>query len=628
VSWIRNVPIGRKLTWAFAIVSGGALLIATAIELATDWLEARQTAADELLVVAELIGASSTAAIVFRDEAAATEILQTLKAIPDLGQAVLYDHQGQVLARYGRNADERLHTFQMPILAGPGHHFDHGHLTVTHPIALQDRRIGVVVLHSDLASRYAALRRGALYTVALVVVVFFTALLLATRLQRLISVPILRLVELTEQVSREGNYGLRAAVEGRDEIGQLASGVNDMLETVQHRDGELAAHQRQLESEVAERTADLARTNERLKAELHERERTEAQLKQAHAELERHHRETELLSELNDRLQLCHDVAETAPVIALYGARLFPGASGSVSLFTGERTLLEPMVDWGEQTGGGAFGRDECWALRQGRLHAVSEPGQGLLCRHLREPPPPGGYLCVPMIAQGNMVGLLHLRFDRTPASGERPPALACERLAFHAAENVALAIANLRLRERLHEQSVRDPLTGLYNRRHMEESLEREIARARRESAPLAVVMLDLDHFKAYNDEHGHDGGDALLVALGKLLRRRVRAEDVACRFGGEEFMLIMPGANVDIARQRVEEILEAMRGLEVRQGGDRLDTTTISAGLAVFPEHGETAEALLGAADDALYAAKAAGRDRVEVYGATLETEPEAKP
>jgi diguanylate cyclase (GGDEF)-like protein len=180
-------------------------------------------------------------------------------------------------------------------------------------------------------------------------------------------------------------------------------------------------------------------------------------------------------------------------------------------------------------------------------------------------------------------------------------------------AEQFALALANVRLRETLRGQSIRDPLTGLFNRRYMEETLDRELSRAERGRRALSVVLLDIDRFKHFNDTFGHEAGDTVLASLGALLRSVSRASDVACRYGGEEFALILPEASLQDARRRAEEIQDAIRGLRVSHGGRPLEGVRCSMGVAAFPEHGEAGGALLRAADAALYRAKREGRDQV---------------
>jgi len=184
-------------------------------------------------------------------------------------------------------------------------------------------------------------------------------------------------------------------------------------------------------------------------------------------------------------------------------------------------------------------------------------------------------------------------------------------------ADSVALALANLKLRETLRHQSIRDPLTGLFNRRYMEETLERETRRVARAQRPLGIIMLDVDHFKLFNDTFGHDAGDSLLREFGNFLRAHVRGEDVACRYGGEEFTLILPEASLEVTRQRAEHLRGDIKHLHAQYHDQPLGAVALSLGVAVFPDHGSTGEAVLKAADAALYRAKREGRDRVVVAG-----------
>jgi len=189
------------------------------------------------------------------------------------------------------------------------------------------------------------------------------------------------------------------------------------------------------------------------------------------------------------------------------------------------------------------------------------------------------------------------------------------QQLAQSASDSLTLALSNLKLRETLRQQSIRDPITGLFNRRYMEETLEREIHRAVRSKAPMGIIMADIDHFKHFNDTFGHEAGDAVLREFGACLVKQIRAEDVACRYGGEEFILIMPAAPLAVTAQRAERICETVKHLIVEAEGKNLGRLTASFGVAVFPDHCETGVALLAAADAALYRAKHEGRDRVVV-------------
>jgi diguanylate cyclase (GGDEF)-like protein len=190
-------------------------------------------------------------------------------------------------------------------------------------------------------------------------------------------------------------------------------------------------------------------------------------------------------------------------------------------------------------------------------------------------------------------------------------------QLAETVADRVSLALVNLRLRETMRQQSIRDPLTNLFNRRYLEETLERETQRAARRGLPLGIIMLDIDHFKNFNDTFGHAAGDALLRELGTFLRLHVRQEDIPCRYGGEEFTLILPEATRDVTRQRAETLCREVAQLRVQHAGQPLGAVTLSLGVAVFPDQGATGETVLRAADAALYAAKRLGRNRVAVAG-----------
>jgi diguanylate cyclase (GGDEF)-like protein len=235
-----------------------------------------------------------------------------------------------------------------------------------------------------------------------------------------------------------------------------------------------------------------------------------------------------------------------------------------------------------------------------------------VLCRHFIRRPG-SGYLCVPLIVQGDALGLLCLMHDRAGQGGRQGSR---QQLASTVGEAIKLSLANLRLRAQLRGQAIHDSLTGLFNRRYLEESLPRELHRARRENIPLCVVMLDLDHFKRFNDRFGHAAGDALLRALGQVLREKLRQSDIACRYGGEEFALVLPDSSPEAAQQRVEEIRLLVRKLDIRYGDQSLGPVTLSAGIAAAGDDRSDARDLLRASDEALYAAKQAGRDCIVVY------------
>jgi diguanylate cyclase (GGDEF)-like protein len=295
------------------------------------------------------------------------------------------------------------------------------------------------------------------------------------------------------------------------------------------------------------------------------------------------------------------------------------------------RNLFETVAIWGRDPQlTSTFAPDECWSVRRGRLHKVENPREALRCPHVAEEVS-GGYLCVPLIAQGETLGVLHLR-PGPPAAGQTPElAVVKDQMALAVAEDLALALANLRLRESLRSQAIRDPLTGLFNRRYLEETMEREINRVKRQGTSLGVVMMDLDHFKQYNDTFGHSAGDELLSALGILLKSHIRGEDISCRYGGEEFLVILPGASMEISLARAESLRQAVKEMHLHHQG--LKPSSLSLGVAVYPDHGDTGLQLIQSADTALYRAKKAGRDRVmaaenaeESTPVTLATPPPA--
>ena len=220
------------------------------------------------------------------------------------------------------------------------------------------------------------------------------------------------------------------------------------------------------------------------------------------------------------------------------------------------------------------------------------------------------------MLGQSEMMGVVHLTSPMNNATaGDDLDDGPTRQLAITVAGQMSMAFANLRLRDSLREMSIRDPLTGLFNRRYMEESLSRELSRSEHDNTTVGVLVIDVDHFKAFNDTHGHDGGDVVLEAVADVFSRHSRTSDIACRFGGEEFVVILPDCSVDDARLRAEEFRRRVSALRVPFANVELSGPTISCGVAAFPLHGVTADELIHAADGALYAAKKAGRDQVVI-------------
>jgi len=288
-------------------------------------------------------------------------------------------------------------------------------------------------------------------------------------------------------------------------------------------------------------------------------------------------------------------------------------------LLNTSRNVLEVTGTWADcELTTTTFEANACWALRTGARHFVELGDRTAQCVHAM--PAKNAYLCMPIMAQGGAVGILHFQ----AITDTQEPSETELSLMGTFAEQVGLSIANLKLQDALKTQSIRDVLTGLFNRRYLEESLEREIRRAARGDQPVGVVMFDLDHFKNFNDTFGHEAGDSVLREVGAFLSRNTRAEDIACRFGGEEFILILPGADLTGAHSRAERLRSGLRELTVLHQGKSLGMITISVGVAAFPTHGLSVKELIACADSALYRAKRDGRDRVvmaeEVTAATV--------
>jgi diguanylate cyclase (GGDEF)-like protein/PAS domain S-box-containing protein len=349
------------------------------------------------------------------------------------------------------------------------------------------------------------------------------------------------------------------------------------------------------------------------------RKKTETELQEANQkleawvnELEQRTQEMTMLNEMGDILRACLTTEEAYNVIVRVAQQIFPAKVGALYVIAPSRSLVESVAVWGNpELAERSFAPTECWALRRGRTHWVENSRSGLICKHIHHSAP-DGYMCIPMMAQSEALGVLHL----TQPDGVRMTE-SKQRMAVMMSEHIGMALSNLRLHETLRSQSIRDPLTGLFNRRFMEESLELEIRRASRNQRPLGMIMIDLDYFKYFNDNFGHDAGDLLLKELGALLKGNIRGEDIACRYGGEEFTLILPEGTGAVTRQRAEFYREAIQRLDVRYRGHPLGRITASMGVAIFPDHGRTAKALVEAADKALYRSKSAGRDRVTMAG-----------
>lgn len=313
-----------------------------------------------------------------------------------------------------------------------------------------------------------------------------------------------------------------------------------------------------------------------------------------------------LLEEMSDLLQACDTVAGVFSAISLHMPKMFTNESGAVYILDAYKKKAQAKAVWGERAPSEkAFKSDDCFALRRGGIHRVGTD-RAMECRHVGDQPPVA-YACIPMLAQGAPLGLFYLLSDRG-ISDE------AYNLAVTVSEHLALALNNIELRETLKEQSLTDPLTGLFNRRFMENLFEREIRRAGRAETGIGVIMMDIDLFKAVNDKYGHAAGDMVLETLGVFLRTSVRMEDYVCRYGGDEFLIVLPGSAKKNTSKRAEDIRERAENIEYLFKGANIGPITLSGGVSFYPSDGRDKNAIIGAADAALYAAKEAGRNCVK--------------
>jgi diguanylate cyclase (GGDEF)-like protein/PAS domain S-box-containing protein len=393
----------------------------------------------------------------------------------------------------------------------------------------------------------------------------------------------------------------------RDESGKIVKWFGSTTDIEDQKQ-----NQTELEAQILERTTQLAEANERLQEEMFEKDFACSELDRQNEamlqELENRSKRATLLAKMGEHLQSCVTREEIFAAASGFAPKIFPNLKGSIAVLSPAQDHFEVIVSWGScQLPSPEFEASECWGLRIGQPHLVVAGDPTAPCQHAAGVT--HSYLCIPILAQGEAVGVLH--FQATDEAPQLNPAELSFKTTF--AGQIGLSIANIKLREELRSQSVRDALTGLYNRRYLGEALDRELRRAVRGKQSVGILMLDLDHFKQFNDTHGHDAGDTVLREAAAFLVKNVRAEDLVCRYGGEEFVIILPTADLEGARTRAERLREKVKELSIVYQGQQLRMVTFSGGIAEFPSHGNTPQELMAAADAALYEAKALGRDRI---------------
>ncbi|AMQ26751.1 TPA: diguanylate cyclase [Legionella pneumophila] len=328
-------------------------------------------------------------------------------------------------------------------------------------------------------------------------------------------------------------------------------------------------------------------------------------------ELQKKNEQITLLVEMSDIMLACGSQEELSDVMAKYSQRLLQFSSGYLFIMHPSKNYLEKAASWGNpQPHDLTFTPEQCWAIRLGRIHYAGSSRIELMCSHtMFAEQPELSLLCVPLMAQNDIYGLLYLEvgleFDENQ-----------QLLITAFAELTALALANVRLRENLRYQSIRDPLTGLYNRRYLEDFLFKQLHQAERTKASFAILMLDLDHFKKINDTFGHDAGDLVLKELGQILNSDIRLGDIAARYGGEEFVLLLYDIDAQAAKMKAENLRSAISNLQVKYGAQPVGQITASIGISVYPDDAKSPAEVIEAADKALYQAKNKGRNKVILF------------
>lgn len=319
-----------------------------------------------------------------------------------------------------------------------------------------------------------------------------------------------------------------------------------------------------------------------------------------------------LLFKMTDMLQSALGHSDANSVLRSTATSLMPGFGGALYVFNNSGDRLELSTSWhwpNPASLNETISPSDCWAIKRGKLHLNPVEDDALCCDHHQ---PTVATMEIPMMARGEVYGLLIVARQGTAAPRELH---VMSNVACALADAMSLSLSNLALRERLRTQALRDALTGLYNRRYMEDALERYSDQATRTQSPLSIIMIDLDHFKKLNDEHGHAMGDAVLAEAASAILASIRPCDIACRYGGEELVVLLPDCSLESAAAKAEVLRKMIEGLSDRHG----ILISASFGVSTIPETSKGGDALADA-DRALYRAKREGRNRIVACAALV--------
>ncbi|MEH1785835.1 MAG: diguanylate cyclase [Nostoc sp.] len=332
------------------------------------------------------------------------------------------------------------------------------------------------------------------------------------------------------------------------------------------------------------------------------------QLEEKTLELEAKKRELIYLSDMTDMLYSCESEDEVYQVFALTCSKLFPNMSGSIYIIANSKNYVQMNSFWGgERSSKEIFSLSDCWALRRGKLNLLSPRNSGLTCSHLIQPVS-DTHLCVPLFGQGEVVGILHIDTLEEISPED-------QQITEIIARTLGIALNNLSIKQRLTHDSLRDGMTQLFNQSYMQSITEQRLAEAERSGQPLSIIFLDIDNFKSYNSRYGHLTANIVIQGLAKLLLKSIRSFDIACRWGGEEFVIVMPNMTLETLRKRVEQLRLDVEQMQLRDGDQILEGITASFGIAVS-EPGITVKDFLNRANQAMLEAKRTGKNRAREY------------
>jgi diguanylate cyclase (GGDEF)-like protein len=339
-------------------------------------------------------------------------------------------------------------------------------------------------------------------------------------------------------------------------------------------------------------------------------------------QVENQSKEMVISNDMNNKLRSSGSMQETVSMALLYLKKILPFSSGVIYLMNHSKNYLEAVAEWNEpNVTEHIFTPDQCWGLRQGKIYFYINKDESMPCKHSEGESHIRSYVCMPLLALNEVVGVLHLQITNSHDMDQNEIIKLYENnnlMIQNIAGQISLSISNIKLYEVLKQRSTRDLLTGLYNRSYLSDTFERDVQRAKRNNTSIVVIMMDIDFFKNVNDTYGHEAGDAVLREVSKLLTRELRKSDIACRYGGEEFLIILYDTVFQDASERIEQLRQKISNLQFHFVA--LFSITVSFGVAMFPEDGNNSEELIKAADQALYVSKKTGRNKVTVYNNTL--------